>query len=136
MLRQIEPFPTRDLVPYDPGYVSGWVVEQYQIDLIAAAQHAAECIQRKLRTLCATQVPGDTHRNLQVHADYSDETFKHILVPVWLLTYNYGSRNFQVLMNGYTGEIAGEHPFSWVKISVAVLAGVLVLIVMLYYLQA
>ena len=28
----IEPFPTNELVPYDPGYVSGWMVERYQVD--------------------------------------------------------------------------------------------------------
>ncbi len=38
LLRRIEPFPTKELAPYDAGYVSGWVVEQYQIDLVAAAQ--------------------------------------------------------------------------------------------------
>ncbi len=135
LLREIEPFPTRDLVPYDPGYVSGWVVEQYQIDLIAAAQHAADSIQAKLRSLCAAQVPGDTQRNLQVHAEYSDETFKHILVPVWLLTYTYGSNSFQVLVNGDTGKIAGEHPYSWVKITLAALAGLILLLIVLYYIQ-
>ena len=68
-------------------------------------------------------MPGDTHRNLQVEADYSGQTFKHILVPIWLLTYDYGARNFQVVINGYTGPIAGKYPKSWVKITLAVLAG-------------
>jgi hypothetical protein len=73
--------------------------------------------------LCAAQVPGDTQRNLQVQDDYSGQTFKHILAPLWLLTYNYGTRNFQVVINGYTGVIAGKYPKSWVKIFFAVLAG-------------
>jgi hypothetical protein len=38
MLRRIEPFPTKELVPYNAGFLSGWVVERYQIDLVAAAQ--------------------------------------------------------------------------------------------------
>ena len=74
-------------------------------------------------------MPGDTHRNLQVDADYSAQTFKHILVPVWLLAYNYGARTFQVLVNGYTGRIAGEQPYSWVKIALAVLAVLIVLMI-------
>ena len=36
-MRKIEPFPTHELVPYDPGFLAGWVVEQYQIDLVNAA---------------------------------------------------------------------------------------------------
>ena len=67
-------------------------------------------------------MPGDTQRNLQVDANYSGQTFKHILVPVWLLSYDYGRRAFQVVINGYTGTIAGRYPKSWIKITLAALA--------------
>ena len=123
MLRQVEPFPTNDLTPYKPGFLSGWVVERYQIDLLAAAKRAREQMDSELRSLCAAQVPGDTHRNLQVNPNYSGQTFKHILVPLWLLTYAYGRKTYQVLMNGYTGAIAGKYPLSWVKILIAILLG-------------
>jgi len=98
------------------------VVERYQIDLGTAAQAARAEMDAELRAMCARQVPGDTHRNLQVAADYSGQTFKHILVPIWLLTYDYGRRNFQVVINGYTASIAGAYPKSWIKIAMAVLA--------------
>jgi DNA-directed RNA polymerase subunit RPC12/RpoP len=126
LLRKVEPFPTQELTPYRAGFLSGWVVERYQIDLVAAAQRAREGMDAKTYNLCAAQVPGDTHRNLQVNTDYSSQTFKHILAPLWLLTYHYGSRNFQVVINGYTGTIAGLYPKSWIKITLAVLAGLLV----------
>mgnify|MGYP001017652249 CR=1 FL=1 len=122
LLRRVEPFPTKELVPYQAGYLSGWVVERYQIDLVNAARHAREVMDQKLHSLCASQVPGDTHRNLRVHADYRGQTFKHILVPVWLLSYNFGVRTFQVVINGYSGAIAGRYPKSWIKILLVVLA--------------
>ena len=125
LLRKVEPFPTKELAPYNAGFLSGWVVERYQIDLVRAAQHAREMMEGKVYSMCASEVPGDTHRNLSVNADYSRQTFKHILVPVWLLTYNYGARNFQVVINGFTGAIAGRYPKSWVKIFFAVLAGLI-----------
>src|SRR3954469_4067894 len=114
LLRKIEPFPTKDLAPYDPGYVSGWVVEQYQIDLVAAAAASREAMDAKLRQMCAEQIPGDTYRNLEVTADYSAQTFKHVLLPVWLLTYQYGDRTFRIIANGVTGSIAGKYPKSWI----------------------
>jgi len=122
MLRRVEPFPTGELQPYKAGFLSGWVVERYQIDLLAAAKAAREEMDSEMTRLCAAQVPGDTQRNLSVATDYSGQTFKHILVPIWLLTYNYGARNFQVAINGYTGTIAGKYPKSWIKITLAVMA--------------
>ncbi len=126
LLRGIEPFPTTtDLQPYNPGFLSGWVVERYQIDLLAAARHARERMDAETERLCAAQVPGDTHRNLDVHTRYSRQTFKHLLAPIWMLRYNFGQRSFQVVINGYTGRIAGEYPKSWVKITLAVLGALL-----------
>ena len=127
LLRKVEPFPTPDCVPYDASYVSGWVVEQYQIDLVAAAQHSREVMDGKLRDLCAAQVPGDTHRNLQVDADYSQQTFKHVLLPLWLLTYQYGAKTFRIICNGFTGTVAGKYPKSWIKVTLLV---IFILIVM------
>jgi hypothetical protein len=128
LLRDIEPFPTGELKAYDPGYVAGWVVERYQIDLAAAAAHARAAMAAKLEQLCAAQVPGDTYRNLRVRADWSGQTYKHILAPVWLLSYDYGRRAFQCAINGVTGKVAGEYPKSGWKIALIVL-GVIVLVV-------
>ena len=58
----------------------------------------------KLRQMASAQVPGDTQRNLQIHPTYSDQTFKHILVPVWVLAFTYRSKIYQVLVNGYSGQ--------------------------------
>jgi hypothetical protein len=132
LLRQIEPFPTESLVPYDAGYVSGWVVEQYQIDLVAAAERARTQMDGATRRLCSAQVPGDTQRNLQVDADFSKQTFKHVLVPLWIVAYTYGARTFQVLVNGVTGRIAGKHPYSWVKIAFAILCALILLMFFLW----
>jgi len=132
LLGKIEPFPTTtDLKPYDPGFLSGWVVEQYQIDLVAAAQKARESMDAQLQQMCAQQVPGDTHRMLQVSSDYAGQTFKHILVPVWVLAYTYGAQTYQVVVNGYTGAIAGKHPLSWVKILLTALAVIVVILILL-----
>ncbi len=129
LLRDIEPFPGDDLVPYDTAFLSGFVVEHYQVVLIDAYRQARESMDRKLEAFCARQVPGDTYRNLRVQADYGGETFKHMLVPVWLLTYRYGAETFQVVVNGHTGEIAGEYPRSAVKIAVLILAALVLVTV-------
>lgn len=125
LLGKIEPFPTGELVAYHDGFVAGWTVERYQIDLVGAATESRRSMAEQVRSMCASRVPGDTHMNLQVSIGWSGQTFKHILVPVWLLTYDYGRKSYQVAINGYTGSIAGDRPYSLLKIFFAVLAVIL-----------
>ncbi len=52
-------------------------------------------------------------------------------MPVCLVTYNYGAKAFQVVVNGYTGKIAGERPYSWVKIFFLAMFILLVLLIVI-----
>jgi len=134
LLHDVAPFPTTDqLMPYDPGYLTGWVVEQYQIDLKEAAAASKDRMDSEIERLCIQQIPGDTHRNLRVQSQYSGQTFKHVLLPVWLLTYNYGSKTYQVAVNGITGKIAGEYPLSWIKIAIVTIIGLIILGIIMAY---
>lgn len=121
LLKQVEPFPTNEVVPYDTAFLSGFVVERYQIKLDEAANEAQAEMHNELESLCAAQIPGDTYRNLQISPTYANQTFKHTLLPVWLLSYTYGAKTFQVVANGYTGEIAGNYPKSAWKIASLIL---------------
>ena len=135
LLDGVQPFPTNELVPYDTAYLSGFVVEHYQVVLLDAAKQSEESMRAKLEELCAAQVPGDTYRNLVIHPTYSAQTFKHILVPLWLLTYTFGAKVFHVLVNGSTGRMAGEYPKSFWKIFFLVVAIVIVAIVFMLVLS-
>ena len=128
LMRAVEPFPTTtdQLKPYDPGYLSGWTVERYQLDLVGAAEQGRQRMLGAIRSMCAQDIRADTHRNLQVDAQFSQQTFKHVLLPIWLVGYQYGARDFQVVINGATGQVAGEYPKSWVKVALAVVAAVIV----------
>jgi hypothetical protein len=132
LLRAVEPFPTTELVAYDTAFLSGFVVEHYQVVLIDAAKRSQEQMHAKLEALCASEVPGDTYRNLRIAPEYSGQTFKHVLVPVWLLAYTFGAKRFQVVVNGYTGTIAGQYPKSVWKILFAVLMVLVILLLVLY----
>jgi hypothetical protein len=131
LLKQVEPFPTAELVPYGTAFLSGFVVEHYQLVLVEASQQSEDSMKRQLYEMSAAQVPGDTHRNLVIHPVFSGRTFKHILVPVWLLSYLYGNRPWQVVVNGYTGKIAGEYPKSPWKVAFLVLLVIVAVLIVL-----
>jgi len=131
LLGKVEPFPTKELKPYDPAYLRGWTVERYQVDLRKASESNRSQMDQELQGLCGQQVPGDTYRDLQVRASYAQRTFKHILVPVWLITYTFGPKTYQVLVNGYTGTTAGDRPISWVKVLVYIVIPALLLLIII-----
>lgn len=129
LLKRIEPFPTTtdQLRLYSADFVRGWTVERYQIDLREAQAINYGDMENKVRMLAAQQIGNPLQRNLQVVAQYSGRTFKHVLMPVWLVSYRYHGKAFQLAANGWTGAMAGERPYSWVKIALAVLVGLILL---------
>ena len=67
-------------------------------------------------------IGGDEQRiTTRRHRLWSDETFKHILLPVWMAAYKYNGKSYRFVVNGQTGEVQGERPWSIWKIGFAVL---------------
>lgn len=121
LCRGIEPYPTAELTPYDPSYLSGFLAEENAIDLPEAVESAKERMRDAIRDACAREVPGDTHRNLQVQTVFSGLAYKNALLPVWIAAYDYRGTPYRFLVNGVTGKCHGTAPWSWIKITIAAL---------------
>lgn len=131
LLRRLEPFDTlQSLVLYDARFLAGWAAEEYGVEPDKAWEAGKQRIFEAEYDKCADDVPGDTHRNLQVSTDLRDETGKHVLLPVWVAAYRYGGKSYRFLVNGETGVVSGEAPWSWWKIISAVLLVILVVMVL------
>ena len=62
--------------------------------------------------MCAATSAAMCSGSPRVDTDYSDETFKHILLPIWMAAYKYGGKSYRFMVNGQTGEVQGERPYS------------------------
>ncbi|MCM2317516.1 MAG: zinc ribbon domain-containing protein [Thermoanaerobaculia bacterium] len=122
LAQSIEPFPTEGLAPYDKAYLSGFIAEEYAVDVKEALLAAKQRMEEEIRTACAGQIPGDTYRNLVVRTGYSGVAYKNALLPIWIAAYQYGGKAYRFIVNGVTGKMSGTAPWSWVKITFAVLA--------------
>lgn len=109
-------FNTKQLVPYAPQYLAGWRAEAYAVDLQNAHNLGRQKMASQQEARCARDIPGDTHRGLVVNNRFSRETFKHVLLPVWIAAYRYNDKPYRFLVNGQTGEVTGEAPYSFWKI--------------------
>jgi DNA-directed RNA polymerase subunit RPC12/RpoP len=124
LLEGLGKFDMAALVPYRPEYLAGWRAEEYAIDLDAGWKHAQAHVEQVQAQRCAGDVPGDTHQGLRVANRIAGVHWKHVLLPVWVLTYAFSGKNYTVLIHGQTGRVIGNAPYSWVKIA-ALVIGVL-----------
>ncbi|MBK7641920.1 MAG: primosomal protein N' (replication factor Y) - superfamily II helicase [Planctomycetes bacterium] len=106
----------RALVRYRPEYLAGWRAEEYSVDLEQGWKNGLATIEGLERERCSGDVPGDTQRDLRVQNTVSGVRWKHLLLPMWSLTYRFGGKNYAVLIHGQTGKVVGEAPLSWIKI--------------------
>ena len=80
---------------------------------------------RMIRRDVKYDIGGDDQRIGNVQTQVSDVTFKHILLPVWLAAYKYRGKSYRFVVNGRTGRVQGERPYSAWKIAFAVLIGLI-----------
>ena len=129
---RVATFDTTQLVPYSPGFLAGFGAEEYGVDLKEGFAVAEARMDEAQEERCSNDVPGDTQRALVVDSVFSQVTFKHTLLPLWIAAYRYRDDAYRFLVNGQTGEVVGKAPYSWVKISALVL-GLVAIAAMLYW---
>ncbi len=120
---KLEPWDLNNLVPFDKSYLSGFITEKYQIDLEGGFDVAKDIMDPRIRNLIRRDIGGDEQRIISVDTQYDNITFKHLLLPVYVSAYKFKDKLYQFLVNGRTGEVQGQRPYSWIKITLAVLLG-------------
>lgn len=134
-VHKLEPWPTSTLEPYNPDYIAGHLCRTYDLDAETCFRPAHQQIEQGVRRTIKRDIGGDAQRIRSMNMHMTRLTYKHVLLPIWLLTVLYEGQAMQVFMNGATGEIHGQRPWSKVKIGTAI-AAVVVLIVILMVLRA
>ncbi|MEM9477148.1 MAG: TFIIB-type zinc finger domain-containing protein [Pseudomonadota bacterium] len=117
----LEPWDLSALEPYQPSYLAGFRAEGYQIDLRNAFDLARQKMDAVIRRDIKFDIGGDRQRINKVETEISDVTFKHVLLPVWMAAYRYRGKSYRFVVNGRTGRVRGERPWSAWKIAVAVI---------------
>ena len=123
----LEPWNLQKLVPYQDAFMSGFQAEAYQLDLGDGFERAKAAMDTAIRETIKKDIGGDHQRISSARTQFDGITFKHILLPVWISAYRYGEKTYRFLINGDTGEVQGERPWSITKIALAVVAVIIVL---------
>jgi DNA-directed RNA polymerase subunit M/transcription elongation factor TFIIS len=117
----LAPWDLGKLDGYRPEFLSGFRAEGYTVELDEGLEEAKAIMDAQIRQDIRRDIGGDEQRILEVQTRISDVTFKHILLPVWVAAYKYRGKSFRFVVNGQTGKVRGERPYSAWKIAFAVL---------------
>ncbi len=121
----LEPWPLLKVVAFDQQLLAGLMARTYDIELDECFVDGKQRIDAAIQAEVRQRIGGDTQVVSSVNSRYDAMTYKHLLLPVWLLAYQHNNKTFQVFINAATGEVQGERPYSVWKILLAILLAML-----------
>ena len=116
LLGRINQFNLDELVPYEPSFLAGFQAQAYDISLEHAWEESRSEMRESTRRVCNNQASSSKIRNFSMRLDFDEESWRYILLPVYVASYAYSGRIYQALVNGQSGEISGQRPVNWEKV--------------------
>jgi DNA-directed RNA polymerase subunit RPC12/RpoP len=117
----LQPWDLRALTNYRPQFLAGFGAEGYSVGLEEGFAEGRRIMDEVIRQDIRRDIGGDHQRITMVDTRVWDVTFKHILLPVWMAAYKYRGKTYRLVVNGQTGKVQGERPWSAWKIAIAVI---------------
>ncbi|NOS73980.1 MAG: primosomal protein N' (replication factor Y) - superfamily II helicase [Methyloglobulus sp.] len=135
ILDQLEPWDLVNLESYNESYLSGFTSEYYQVNLDQGFDEAKRKMDNVIYQDIAFDIGGDQQRVDQFNTQHRNTTYKHCLLPVWSAAFRYQQQAYRFVINGRTGNVQGERPYSYWKIAFAIIFGVIAVGGLLIFLE-
>src|SRR6185295_19394920 len=128
-LDALQPWDLQELKSYEPAFLSGFKAQRYQVDLAQGFEEVKKIAAGVIQGDVRKDIGGDEQRVHNITTHYSAITFKHLLLPVYAGAYRFNHKVYQIVVNGRTGEIQGDRPYSFWKIALLVLSILFIILV-------
>ncbi|MCB9705574.1 MAG: hypothetical protein H6711_27140 [Myxococcales bacterium] len=136
LIRKLWPWDLKDLKPYTPAFLSGFITERYKVSLEDGWRRGQELMQTAIEAAIRRDIGGDEQRISTMDIRHASVTFKHCLLPLWISSFRFDGKVYRFVVNARTGKVSGERPYSAAKITglvvliIAVIAAIVVLVKM------
>lgn len=111
LMDSVEPYDFSDLQPFAPGYLSGFVAERFDEDADACLPRASLRVKNSVASAFQSAITGyATLTPSRSHIQLQDTNVNYVLLPVYIVTAQYGGQNYVYAVNGQTGKIVGDLP--------------------------
>lgn len=132
MAQILEPWLLDQLKQYDDRYLSGFRAEIYQTNAEQALVIAKKRMDPVIQDEICSDIGGDEQSIDRYDVDYNNLGIKYLLLPVWISAYRYNGKLYHFVVNACTGEVTGDRPYSWIKITGLILL-ILIIIATIYF---
>jgi len=133
IINSVEPWDTGQLKTFDEKYLSGFEAEEYTIGLDNGFEFAKAKMRSVIERSIRRDIGGDQQQIHSVDTRYHNVTFKNVLFPLWTASFEWKDKIYNYAINAQTGKIAGERPYSILKIIFAVVTVALIVGGIVYY---
>ena len=132
MLKKLRSWQLTSLKAYQAAYLSGFKSELYQTTPEQGFDEAHSIMEQQLRQDIKHDIGGDLQQITSMRTQHQDVSFKPVLLPIWMAAYQYRKKTYRFVVNGQTGEVQGERPYSIWKIASLVVLGIAGLLLILF----
>lgn len=128
LVEALEPWDLDGMRPFTADYLSGFSAELYQLPVDQGWARAQGAMRAVIEADVRHDIGGDQQAIDRMTVEHGHETFKQVLLPVWVAAFQFLGKPYRFVVNGRTGEVHGERPWSAWKIAGAVVAGLFLLL--------
>ncbi|SDX35274.1 TFIIB-type zinc ribbon-containing protein [Paenibacillus sp. CF384] len=118
LMDKLEPFPYDQLKAFKTPYLAGYLAEKYSYNDEQLFPRAKEKTSSYIDAYISSTVQG--YSSVMYTDKLIDTTVKqadYVLLPVWMIRYNYNRQEYTFAMNGQTGKVVGKPPISKAKVT-------------------
>ena len=117
LMESLEPFDTKAMVPFNMGYLAGFLANKYNV---TAEQNHARAVQRMNASTTSdfrNTIKGyNTYHAVSENCTIGNESYKYVLYPVYVLNTTWNGGNYLFAMNGQSGKFIGNLPCSTAQV--------------------
>ncbi len=113
LMESLEPFDHSEMVPFNMGYLAGFLANKYNVDSDNCKQRAFDRMADSAAADFRNTISGYSMvRPVNESCGTKDSSHKYALYPVYILNTSWNGNNYLFAMNGQSGKFIGNLPFS------------------------
>ena len=129
-LDKILTFNYQTIKVYDDEYLAGFIAKRYNRNANDCWKDARSMMDSDIKRRILSKYSYDVVDYIKVATSHSEVTYKYVLLPIYLVNYKHGTKNYTLHINGNSGKVTGKTPVSAIKVTIAVLLGLVALAVL------